>query len=51
MGRVFGTCKLFVDFFCGGVFFCGVDLFRGVRKMVVGVGDIYNVEGFGNFVY
>lgn len=30
-------------FFCVGCVFCGVDLFRGVAKMVVGVGDIYNV--------
>lgn len=30
-------------FFVWGVFFCGVDLFRGVAKMVGGVGDIYNV--------
>lgn len=33
----------FLWIFLCGVFLCGVDLFRGVAKMVVGVGDIYNV--------
>lgn len=39
----FWNLQAFCGFFCVGCVFCGVDLFRGVAKMVVGVGDIYNV--------
>lgn len=48
----FWNLQAFCGFFLWGVFFCGADLFRGVAKMVVGVGDIYIMyRGGGNFVY